>query len=55
MRYGRPGLELVGHLGRCVGSADEIAPAGVDLIGQRERHRLARDRLVEVAVHRDDP
>ena len=49
------GLELVGDLDGRPGGTDDIASAGVDLVGERERDRLAGDGLVEVAVHRDDP
>ena len=48
-------LELVGDLGRVVGRGDHVAAADVDLVGERERDRLAGDRLVEVAVEGDDP
>jgi hypothetical protein len=48
-------LELVGHLGGIVGAAEQVTAAGVDLIGQRDRDRLAGDRFVEIAVHRHDP
>ena len=48
-------LELVGHLGGVVGGAQQVAAADVDLVGERDRHRLPGDRLVEVAVHRHDP
>ena len=65
-QYGRPGqhrlvghphddrLELVGHAGQVVRPRDDVAAADVDLVGERERDRLAGDRMVEVAIHRDD-
>ena len=34
---------------------EHVAAADVDLVGEGERHRLAGDRLVEVAVEGDDP
>ena len=48
------GFELVGDGRGRVGGGDDVAPAHVDVVGQRQRHALAghRDRLV--AVGRDD-
>ena len=34
--------------------ADHVAARHVDLVGERDGHRLAGDGLVEVTVHRDD-
>ena len=48
-------LELVGDAGRGLGGRDHVAAAGVDLVGERERHGLAGDRGVEVAVVGHDP
>ena len=47
-------LELVAHLRRRIGRRDDVAAADVDLVLERERHRLARDRALEVAVEGDD-
>ncbi len=48
-------LELVGQLRRVGGGHDHAAPAGVDVVGQRQRDRLAGHGGVEVAVEGDDP
>ena len=40
--------ELVGHLGRRVGGREQIAAADVDLVGERQGHRLAGDGPVQV-------
>src|SRR3546814_18931446 len=47
-------LELVGRLGRRVGCRDDIAARAVDLVRERQRDRLARNRLFKIAVERDD-
>ncbi len=66
IRYGRPGSIASSCIHTTcasnwsatsagdVGGADHVAAAGVDLVGEGERDRLTGDRLVEVAVHRDD-
>ena len=48
-------LELVGGLGRVGGGGDHVAARAVDLVGQRDRHRLAGDRVIDVAILGDDP
>ena len=39
-------LELVGDLERITGRADDIAAADIDLVLEREGHRLAGDRAL---------
>ena len=48
------GLELVGDGRRAAGDRDDVAAADVDLGGEGERHRLAGDGLIEIAVEGDD-
>ena len=47
-------FELVGGLGRIVGQRDHVAARTVDLVGEAERDRLARNGFVQIAVQRDD-
>jgi hypothetical protein len=47
-------LELVGGLRRRVGGGDDIAARAVDFVGQAERHRLAGDGLIQIAIQGDD-
>ena len=47
-------LELVGDLRRRVGGGQNIAARAIDLIGQRQRHGLAGDGFVKVAIERND-
>ena len=42
--------ELVGHLRWRGGRSQHVAAADVDLVGEGERHRLAGDRAVHIAV-----
>ena len=37
-----------------VRAREHVAAADVDLVGERQRDRLAGDRVLEIAVHRDD-
>ena len=48
-------VELVRDPGWPVGRREYVATAHVDLVLERDRDRLAGDRLLEIAVHRDDP
>src|SRR5581483_6388474 len=48
------GLELVADLRRRVDRRDDVAAADVDLVLERERDRLAGDRVLEVAVEGHD-
>ena len=48
-------LELVGHPGGSIRGGDDVAAADVDLVGQRQRDRLSRHGLVEIALMRDEP
>ena len=47
-------LELVGHPGGRIRGGDDVAAADVDLVGQRQRDRLPRDRVGEIAPIRDE-
>ena len=47
------GLELVGDTGQRVGPREDVAAAGIDLVGKRDRYRLAGDGTREIAAHRD--
>ena len=47
-------LELIGDLGGLVGRDEQVAAADVDLVVERDRDRLPRDRLVQIAVEGDD-
>ena len=47
-------LELVSNFGWRVTSAHQVAATRVDLVGERDRDRLACDRNVEISVHCDD-
>ncbi len=47
-------LELVADLRRRVGSGEHVAAADVDLVRERQRHRLPGDGALEVALERDD-
>jgi hypothetical protein len=47
-------LELVGDFGRRVRACDDVAAADVDLVGERERDRVAGARDVGNARGRDD-
>ena len=43
-------LDLAGDLRQVVGVDQHVAPADVHLVGQRDRHRLGRERDLQLAV-----
>jgi hypothetical protein len=47
-------LELIGHPGGSICGGDDVPAADVDLVGQRQRDRLPRDRVGEIAPIRDE-
>ncbi|MNV56100.1 hypothetical protein D3C71_1483690 [compost metagenome] len=47
-------LELVCHPGRCIDRRENVAPADIDLVLERNRDRLARDGFLKVTLARHD-
>ncbi len=47
-------LELIGDTRQVIRSGDDVAATDVDLVGERQRDRLAGNRMIEIAVHSDD-